>query len=175
MSFVDELNRPDEVHLDLDPEKKEKIQSQFVNTVINVIQDTCRKHKDEHFLEGEYVSDLYAGYSNHETPGIEFKPKSKINVKVTEKLIGAYKEPTSSEQQQLNKELREYEYYHNPKELREKLSSEIRKLGFTQFEVELIKQDYYWLQDYMSFWGTFKKREIPKGRYRYTLYIMLKW
>lgn len=169
LSFVDELNKPDEAKFDLD--KKEKIQDQYVNEVIQVIQDQCLRYKSEHFLEGEYFP--YTGYSDD--AGIDRKSRNEVSTKSIEKMYGVYKEPSDSEKLRRKKEYEKYEYYYNPQELKAKLSDEIRKLGFTQFEVDFIKRDHYLEQTYLNFWGIFKKRLIPTGKYSYILYVMLRW
>lgn len=177
MSFVDELNRPDYIKLDFDSNRKEVIQNNYVNNFIQCLQEHCRSIKNKHFLEGEYNFDVVTG------PRIEERSKSQINTKIKadkickfskEEAYRIFKESPYRKKELLYKDMQEYEYYYNPCELKTKITEEIRKLGFVQFEVDFIRKDYYCVLEYHGFWG-FKQEEVFEGRYTYCLYIMLQW
>ena len=162
MNFVDELNSPKQFN----PDEKERRQNKYVNEVISFIMSECRSHKEDHILEGEYES--CSDYTI-----ISRRKKSEIATKTCRRLIG--KLPNDSEKARAEEYQREYLYYNNPQELKAKLSDEIKKLGFTDFEVDFIRRDEYWVQENRTFFGSFKENEISTGRYHYVLYLRLKW
>lgn len=164
-NFVNELNSPRK----LDPNKKERIKREYIDTFIQCIKAQCMRRKFDHEIEGEFIPpDSEYGSS------IQPRKKSEIT---TKRFCPQYAPDirTESGRAETAENQRDYDYYYSPIDLKEQISRRLRELGFTHFEIEFIRREWFLKKTYDTLWGSTKYREVPIGRYEYALYVHLYW